>query len=105
MGTGVSLGIANIHYRTKDNLTNMPHWIYYKNNKMIRFDNAAFQGLGDGFVEGEKVKVFIDVEAGSIQWLVGDYVRYEQHSEFIRNKSIQWVPYMWLSSQSKVIVG
>ena len=47
-----------------------------------------------GFEERDKVTVIVKIETGEVTWLINGQERQRYKMEKIKNKSIEWVPYI-----------
>lgn len=97
------IGIIDKEYKNEPELTKLHNplvnQIKYWSDKDVRNGKIIKNDQGSGYTAGEKVTVVVDFNAGSVEWRVNQNLRHKIQNNQLKNKSIKWVPCIYLNNE------
>lgn len=87
----MGVGVANSEY--KKFFSGNSYLRYYNNGDCFDGNDCRYN-QGNKFKVGEKLTVAVNLEEGVIQWRVDKKIRFQLKSEMLKDKSLNWVPFI-----------
>lgn len=100
------VGVIDEQYKQRKYLegSECPNWICCWSNGNITNKQKWTKGSATVLKEDEMVTVRVNFTKGIINWLVGGSVRATAKNELLMEKTIRWVPYVWIRQKSAVAI-
>ena len=102
MKVGGGLGWVDSKLKGSSYIANEPNVVTYRNDRTCRTGTITNEKVGNGYKVCYVVTVTADQDTGKVTWGMGGNVFHETIYEPIKDKSIDWVPYIRLCDEGDI---